>query len=489
MKFKKMSGKLIFPQLALFLMISFSCSKKENLISMDESLASNSKSVQTTSALHTYYVATTGSDSNAGTISAPFLTIQRAQTAAVAGDDIFIRGGTYVMQESQIARTETLYSIVTYLDKSGTSSARIRYMNYPGEVPVFDYSNVKPANHRVTAFLVSGSYISIRGIEVVGVQVTITGHTQSECFRNEGSNNVYEGLKMHDGMANGFYLVKGGNNLILNCDSYRNWDTVSEDGLGGNVDGFGCHPYKQGQGWTGNVFRGCRAWFNSDDGFDCITAFEAITFENCWSFYNGYSPSFQPLGNGLGFKIGGFGVTTTPTVPATIPRHIVRFCLAAHNRTAGFYANHHLGGSDWINNTAYNNPINYNMLNRASDYQSDVAGYGHNLYNNLSYNPGSSHMVNINYAQCTASNNSFQLGNITISDADFQSVNESLLTNGRHSDYTLYSNLAILRLVSGSDLIDKGINQGYTYTGASPDLGCFEYGISKSPIVSGPVTQ
>jgi len=480
---------LITPCVLAMVLLGAGCSKKDGLSGTEELSLSGAKNAVKTSALHTYYVSPSGSDTNPGTISQPFLTIQRAQTAAVAGDDIYVRGGTYVMQESQIARTETLYSIVTYLNKSGTAGAPIRYMAYPGESPVFDYSNVKPAAHRVTAFLVAGSYIHIKGLDVKGVQVTITGHTQSECFRNEGSNNIYEALKMHDGMANGFYLTKGGNNLILNCDAYRNWDTVSEDGLGGNVDGFGCHPYKQGSGWTGNVFRGCRAWFNSDDGFDCITAFEAITFENCWSFYNGYSPSFQPLANGLGFKIGGFGVSTTPTVPATIPRHIVRFCLAAHNRTAGFYANHHLGGIDWINNTAYNNPINYNMLNRASDYQSDVAGYGHTLYNNLSYMPGSSHMVNINYSQCTASNNSFQLSNITISDADFTGVNESLLTYNRHSDFTLYSNLAFLRLVSGSDLIDKGVNQGYTYTGASPDLGCFEYGISKSPIASGPVIQ
>ena len=42
--------------------------------------------------------------------------------------------------------------------------------------------------------------------------------------------------------AIGFYLVRGSNNLVLNCDAYNNYDPVSENGTGGNVDGFGGHP-------------------------------------------------------------------------------------------------------------------------------------------------------------------------------------------------------------------------------------------------------
>ena len=41
----------------------------------------------------TYYVAPTGSDTAAGTMAAPFATVGRAQTAAVAGDTVLIRGG------------------------------------------------------------------------------------------------------------------------------------------------------------------------------------------------------------------------------------------------------------------------------------------------------------------------------------------------------------------------------------------------------------
>ena len=42
-----------------------------------------------------YYVATTGSDSNPGTLAAPFATLQKGADTAVAGDTVWIRGGTY----------------------------------------------------------------------------------------------------------------------------------------------------------------------------------------------------------------------------------------------------------------------------------------------------------------------------------------------------------------------------------------------------------
>src|SRR4051812_18671377 len=42
-----------------------------------------------------YYVAPNGSDSNAGTMAAPWATLQKGATTAAAGDTVWIRGGTY----------------------------------------------------------------------------------------------------------------------------------------------------------------------------------------------------------------------------------------------------------------------------------------------------------------------------------------------------------------------------------------------------------
>ena len=42
-----------------------------------------------------YYVATSGSDTNAGTFAAPFATVQHAVDFMGAGDTCYDRGGTY----------------------------------------------------------------------------------------------------------------------------------------------------------------------------------------------------------------------------------------------------------------------------------------------------------------------------------------------------------------------------------------------------------
>ncbi|MEI6947821.1 T9SS type A sorting domain-containing protein [Paraflavisolibacter sp. H34] len=434
----------------------------------------------------TYYVAPAGDDANAGTIDAPFLTVQRAQTAVAAGDTVYIRGGLYLMQEAQIALLTTVgttkFAYVTNLTKSGASGKRINYWAYPGERPVFDYSNVKPADTRINAFEVTGSWLHLRGLEVVGVQVTTNQNinTQSICFSNNassstgGSNNIYEQLSMHDGMAIGFYLTRGGNNLVVNCDAYNNRDSISGDKLGGNVDGFGAHPNRDT--YTGNVFRGCRAWYNSDDGYDCINSYAAITFENCWSFRNGYSTSGQSLANGLGFKVGGFGVSTPPSGLTTVPRHTVRYCLAVYNKASGFYANHHMGGNDWYNNTAYRNSTNFNMLNRSQDFSQDVPGYGHVLRNNISYAPRSSNAFISDYdaAQCTIDHNSFLSTGLTLNSSDFRSLDTSLFRTPRLANGDLPVT-DLLRLAAGSDLINAGVNVGLPFAESAPDLGYLEY--------------
>ncbi|HYE19708.1 MAG TPA: right-handed parallel beta-helix repeat-containing protein, partial [Tepidisphaeraceae bacterium] len=279
------------------------------------------------------FVAPDGDDANVGTREKPLATVQKAQEKVGPGDTVVIRGGTYAMKEDQIARRRRIWAYVTFLDKSGERGRPITYRAAEGERPVFDFSAVKPRGLRVHAFQVSGSWLHIKGIEVVGVQVTATRHSQSVCFASDGSHNVLENLSMHDGQAIGIYHIRGSDNLFLNCDAYRNHDFTSEDGKGGNTDGFGGHPSK---GSTGNVFRGCRAWFNSDDGFDLINAHEAVTIENCWAMYNGFGPKFERLADGNGFKAGGYGSTPANELPRVIPRHIVRNCVAVGNKNGGF---------------------------------------------------------------------------------------------------------------------------------------------------------
>ena len=430
----------------------------------------------------TLYVATTGNDTTGtGSITEPYASIMKAHQSVVAGDTVYVRGGTYKMTDSKISSFSSVFAYVFTLDKSGTSaSKRICYWAYPGEHPVFDMSAVKPTNYRVYVFFTKGSFIHLKGLEVIGTQVTILTHTQSVCFYNEGSNNFFEQLSMHDGMAIGFYLTKGSNNLILNCDAYRNWDNISETGKGGNTDGFGGHPSKGG---TGNVFRGCRAWFNSDDGYDCINAYESIVFENCWAFENGYSTSFASLGDGNGFKAGGYGQAPVVSgLPSPIPSHTVRFCLSYRNKASGIYSNHHVQtGDSFYNNTAYRNGTNYNMLSQqitkssitGNDTTLDCAGFNHILHNNISYRY-STQTETSNLGTCINTFNSFSANSgVTVDTNDFLSTDESLLTAPRQADGSL-PNIDFLKLKAGSDLIDKGMNLGFAFVGAAPDLGAFE---------------
>jgi hypothetical protein len=416
----------------------------------------------------TYFVAPIGNDNYPGTIIKPFATIQKAQSAVKPGDTVFLRGGIYKMNIDQVARHERIFAYVTYLDKSGTADAPINYFAYKNEKPVFDLAAIKPDNERIIVFYVSGSYLHFKGFEVTGVQVTIKTHTQSECFENHGSNNVYELLNMHDSMAIGFYLLNGSNNLVLNCDAYNNYDSVSEGGRGGNTDGFGCHPSK---GSINNVFRGCRAWFNSDDGYDVIGAHEAVMFDHCWAFYNGFGTDFKSLGDGNGFKGGGYGKRAVESLPIPIPRHTIQFCLAVRNKANGFYSNHHINGSNWFNNSAYRNSTNYNMLNRLSDNVTDVAGYNHKMYNNLGYK-GGKEVQNLDKGKCDLANNYFDL-NLEVADDDFISLNEALLTAPRQADGAL-PDTGFMKIKPSSKLKGKGKDIGFKYKGQAPNIGCFE---------------
>ena len=427
----------------------------------------------------TWFVATNGVDTNTGTNTSPFATIMRAQTAASSGDTVYLRGGTYFLNNSNLTATNSPWAIVNNITKSGIS-----YLAYPGELPVFDFTSVKPeilASNRVTAFHVTANNCVFKGFDVVGVQVTIAGaHTQSENFRVDGgSNNRFEQLRMHDGMGNGWYLTSGASNLVLNCDAYNNRGLDS--GSLGNTDGFGCHP--NSASGKGNLIRGCRAWFNSDDGYDCINASASVTFDHCWAFYNGYFTNFSSsTGDGNGVKGGGYGLNgtnkTSGNPPPVIPRHLIQFCLAVHNRANGIYANHHMGGNDWFNNTSCRNSTDYNMVCALADNLTDVPGYGHVMKNNLGYN-GGTEVKNLDLVQSDVSYNSFTLP-VTVAADDFVTLDESLLTAPRLTNGDL-PGINFARLTNTSGCINVGTNLGFPFYGSAPDLGAFESGPTNAP--------
>ncbi len=421
-----------------------------------------------------FFVAPDGDDTNPGTMELPLASMQKAQELVTPGDTVYVRGGTYEFTEDDISEVvQNLFASITYLDKSGTEDNLIRYWAYPGETPVFDYSAVTPANRRVVGIYVAGSYIHIKGFEMTGIQTTITGHTESYCVYSRGSYNIYEQLNMHDNVGTALRHYGGGGNLFLNNDAYRNWDNVSEQGIGDNNDGFGVHPNENVEV---NVIKGCRAWFNSDDGFDIIRADSPVLIDSSWAFYNGFSSSFQSLGDGNGFKAGGHAHDTADRLPAVIPRHTVRFSLAIRNKANGFYANHHLGGNNWYNNTGYLNAArDFNMLNRPSRVDAtniDGPGYDHVLKNNLAFAQFGDGTANIVDSLITQETNTWTMG-IRVTSDDFLSVDLEQLTAPRKEDGSL-PDLQLLRPTAGSEVVDAGVDIGFNFLGEGPDLGAFE---------------
>jgi hypothetical protein len=146
--------------------------------------------------------------------------------------------------------------------------------------------------------------------------------------------------------------------------------------------------------------------------------------------------------------------------------------VAVHNKANGIYANHHVGGSDWFNNTAYRNGHNFNMQCRLDDNNAEVDGYGHKLRNNLSYKSREA-ITKLDRAKSDSAYNSFDMEDLTLSDKDFVSLDESELTRPRQANGNLPV-IGLLHPAPGSPVIDKGVNIRSPFHGAAPDLGAFE---------------
>lgn len=383
----------------------------------------------------TYWVAPYGSDSNNGTSSnTPFATPIKAVTASLtAGDTIWIRGGTYVLNGN----------VSPGSSKAGTAGNPIKMWAYPGELPVFDFATM---TNTAKGLDLRRNYWHVRGIEVKnapdsGILIAGTGTIVEGCVAHDCGN---------DGFIFGSTQIRATNALVLNCDSYRNYG----GGDGNNGDGFGA---KAGCG-PGNVFRGCRAWHNSDDGWDAYdNVTNSIVIQNCWAFWNGYNVFDYTgtwKGNGNGFKLGG---------ASTYATHFVTNSVAFGNRSKGFDHNNSHGGHVVVNCTGYSNS-NPNF----SFHDTPTNGTQNLMVNNAAFT-GTPTSFDPTTAQVS---NSWQIATVTA--ADFASLDVSVATNTRNADFSLPVN-NLFRVAAGSDLIDRGINVGLPFNGSAPDLGAFEF--------------
>jgi hypothetical protein len=412
----------------------------------------------------TYFVATDGSDSNSGTIESPFKTINKAVTLVVAGDTIYLRGGVHD------------YNATISISKSGSSGNLITLQNYQNETVIVDFSKMPRVNNTRGIQMNAGiNYWHFKGF-------TVRYAPDNGIYVNS-SYNIFEQIIMHHNADSGITLYANASaspayNQVINCDSYLNYDPYV---TGENADGFAAKgptsdPYALG---PGNVFRGCRAWYNSDDGFDLWWARKSVRIENCWAFRNGidvWGMGAAFNGDGQGIKLGqGFGA------------HKVIHCMSYNNKHNGFDLNRSNGDTEVNGVTLYNctgvNNMEYNFKFPTPTNPPNVAV--HTLHNNLSY-LGSVSIGNTPYIVNTYNSwNGF-----TVTNADFASLdaNFPLITDPNTYDNTNsvgidqprgpdgeLPKLAFLRLAPGSALIDAGFNVNEPFEGNAPDLGAFEH--------------
>jgi Periplasmic copper-binding protein (NosD) len=100
-----------------------------------------------------FYVSTTGADSNPGTQTAPWRTVQHAADTVRAGSTVNVRGGVY----------EELVSIKA---SGNAADGYITFRSYPGETAILDAEHFTPSGRQGVLTIHDQSYVRIEGFEI-----------------------------------------------------------------------------------------------------------------------------------------------------------------------------------------------------------------------------------------------------------------------------------------------------------------------------------
>ena len=278
-----------------------------------------------------------GNDATAdGSESAPFFDLQKAVDIAQPGDRIWMKAGTYVYDKR-----------INIDDTNGSPDKLIELWGKDGQA-ILDFSGMPyhaHSNNPYQGVRLTSSYWHFKNIDITnasdnglliernkpagGSSADVVNRTQ------DGHDNIIELCNFYKNGDTGLQIKNlGANNKVINCDSYLNCDEAE-----GDADGF---APKISVG-DNNYFYGCRAWANSDDGWDVFYKKDGnfgdnmtIIIENCITYKNGFLDlnTVAPDGNGNGFKCG----SNQGAMNVYMNR-----CLAIHNKSKGFDQNHNAG--------------------------------------------------------------------------------------------------------------------------------------------------
>ena len=147
-------------------------------------------------------------------------------------------------------------------------------------------------------------YWGLRGFDITNSAAMQKG------LQISGNHNLIEEIHAYrngnteiqiSGSSNDPFEAWPAHNLVKNCTSFENADPGFED-----ADGFAA-KLTIGEG---NVFDGCIAYHNADDGWDLFAKNETgsigkVIIKNSVAYRNGWVPGIEGEGNGNGFKMGG----------------------------------------------------------------------------------------------------------------------------------------------------------------------------------------
>jgi hypothetical protein len=185
----------------------------------------------------TYYVSTSGNDSNPGSSSKPWKTIQHACNSVASGDTVLVHGGTYG-ERVTIKRPMTLENVSGESPVIDGSSVAVPQSD-AGLVLINGVGKVLLQGFEIRNFKTTNSSLAPAGILVEGTEdsVTIRGNLIDH-IENDGSQasniNAF-GIQVYGNSPSGAIT-----NLIIDHNEVRytktgNSETVTVDG---NVNGF-----------------------------------------------------------------------------------------------------------------------------------------------------------------------------------------------------------------------------------------------------------
>jgi len=171
----------------------------------------------------------TGSDGNPGTRAQPWASIWRARSTLVAGDIVYVEGGTFSELDPAVPGWDTLLFLDTGLCAAGTAAAPVAYLGYPGSPPllanqaarrgIFFNQDAGPFNHYIVgnmrfgvvydSILVSGVGHRIIGNDLShggeGHKVGVFGNTSAiEILGNRFESNGTPETKFYSIYVQGF---------------------------------------------------------------------------------------------------------------------------------------------------------------------------------------------------------------------------------------------------------------------------------------------